>query len=556
MDIRTYLVQNLHAAVTAAFPSESASIESIILEKPKNATYGDFATTVALSLAKTMRKPPKEVAITIMQHFAWDETYVVVDKELLSTITGGFINFCMSTRYLDNVLREVVTNPSNFGRNQVTFPKKMLFEFVSANPTGPMVVVNGRAAAIGDVMARLNEWIGHEVHKEFYINDCGNQIELLGLSILSRYAESKGITIPIPEEGYAGEYIIDLAKSIAADFPEIENQPDNEKTLLFKTEALKRNIAQQKSILLEYGVVYDKWFPESELHKSGMVEAAREQLKTGGHIYSADGAVWFKSSAYGDEKDRVIVRTDGTPTYFLADLAYHLHKASRGYDESYTFWGPDHHGYLPRLEAAVKTLDASGTQFRNFIIQQVNLIRNGQPFKMSKRKGDFVTIADLLKEVGVDAARYFFLMRKISSHFDFDLDLATKKSDENPVFYVQYAHARTCSLLRHAANNGFTKEEIDGADFARLVEPEEMALVKLIHEFPAILMHCVIAVEPHKIPTFCETLSAQFHSFYQKHRILIEDRELSKSRLLLTKGVKNLLALSLSLLGVSSPESM
>jgi arginyl-tRNA synthetase len=322
------------------------------------------------------------------------------------------------------------------------------------------------------------------------------------------------------------------------------------------TEALAIIIEQQRSILTTYGVTYDRWFRESELHKSNAPASVLKLLREQNLTYQKDGAEWFVSSRFGDEKDRVLVRNDGSPTYFLSDLSYHVHKASRGYDESYTFWGPDHHGYIPRLENAVSALALGPTVFRNFIIQQVNLIKDGKPFRMSKRKGDFITISELLDMAGVDAVRYFFLMRRLSTHFDFDLSLAQKQSDENPVFYVQYAHARTCSLIKHALERGFTLEEITGASPQALVEPEELDVVKSIAEFPLVLENAARFVEPHRITQYLEELAGVFHHSYQKHRIVTDDRQLSLSRLLLTMGVRNTIKLGLELLGVSAPERM
>jgi arginyl-tRNA synthetase len=479
------------------------------------------------------------------------------DRDLSWSLVGGFINFRLSRTYLFSALALAVRNPESFGRKQADRPKKMLFEFVSANPTGPMVVVNGRAGAIGDVMARINQWLGHSVDREFYVNDFGNQVELLGKSIACRYFQEKGIgSYQIPEGGYEGDYIKDLALSIASLHPEIEKMDTQGVEQLFKTKALSIIIEQQRTVLESYGVRYNTWFRESELHKTNAPVSVLKLLREQSLTYQQDGAEWFMSSKYGDEKDRVLVRTDGSPTYFLSDLSYHVHKASRGYDESYTFWGPDHHGYIPRLESAVKALSIGNTVFRNFIIQQVNLIRDGKPFRMSKRKGDFITITELLDIVGVDAARYFFLMRRLSSHFDFDLSLATKKTDENPVFYVQYAHARTCSLLKHALDRGFSEEEIAGASPQRLVEPEEIEVIKAIAEFPFAIENAARFVEPHRITAYVEELAAVFHHSYQKHRIVTDDRTLSLSRLLLTMGVRNTIKQGLELLGVSAPERM
>jgi arginyl-tRNA synthetase len=509
-----------------------------------------------MSLAKAVKDSPAAVAKKIMAGFAWDADFVQPDPQLAATVTGGFINFRLSNPFLHRVLSNAAASPQTFGRNQADPPKRILFEFVSANPTGPMVVVNGRAAAIGDTLARVNTWIGNTVEREYYVNDYGNQVELLGASIAARYGQKLGRDCAIPEGGYEGDYIKDLARDIGAAHPELASAPLGEASQVFAREAVSRIIAEQKTILEHYGVKYDRWFRESELHKSDAPQKTLSLLRGKGLAYENEGAVWFKSTQFGDEKDRVLVRQDKSPTYFLADLSYHIHKASRGFDESYTFWGPDHHGYLPRLEGAVNALGLSKTVFKNFIIQQVNLIRDGMPFKMSKRKGDFVAISDLLSEVGADAARYFFLMRRLSSHFDFDMTLATTHSDENPVYYVQYAHARTCSLLVHAQQQGFTTEEIAAASPALLSMPEELDLMKRIAEFPTLLVQVALLVEPQRIPTFLEAFAAEFHVFYQKHRIVTDDRPLSCARLLLTCGVRNVIRLGLDLLGVSAPERM
>lgn len=551
-----YLSTSLRAAAAAAFGEPTVASLEIVIEKPKHVSHGDLASPVALALAKTLKQNPMIVARTLMDSFQWDSRFVTPDPGLCATIAGGFINFRLSPSYLQAALTEVVTSPESYGRNQATPAQRILFEFVSANPTGPMVVVNGRAAAIGDTIARVNAWLGNLVEREYYVNDYGNQVELLGKSIACRYQQSLGREGVIPEGGYEGEYIRDLAQEITAARPDVATMPDADAARLFTAEALTRIMAQQKNILEAYGVNYDRWFRESDLHKSDSPAKVLALLRNKGLVYEKDGAVWFTSTAYGDEKDRVLVRQDGSPTYFLADLSYHAHKASRNFDESYTFWGPDHHGYLPRLEGAVSALGLQKPIFRNFIIQQVNLIRDGQPFRMSKRKGDFITMADLLDEVGVDAMRYFFLMRRLSSHFDFDMTLATTKSDENPVYYVQYAHARTCSLLVHALGQGFAEDEIAVASPDLLVEAEELALLRRIAEFPTLLVQTARLVEPQRITSYLESFAAEFHTFYQKHRIVTDNRSLSCARLLLTRGVRNVIGLGLDLLGVSAPERM
>ena len=552
-----YLKGAFRGAIELKFPSGEAGRVEAVIEKPKQKSFGDLSTPVALSLGKQLRLNPAAVARDIMSVFPWDERFVEPDSDLSRSIVGGFINFRLSRAYLFSALAQAARTPESFGRRHADRPKKMLFEFVSANPTGPMVVVNGRAGAIGDVMARINEWLGNSVEREFYVNDFGNQVELLGKSIACRYFQEKGIgSYQIPEGGYEGDYIKDLALSISSLHPEIEKMAAEGIEQLFKTKALSIIIEQQRAVLETYGVRYNSWFRESELHKSNAPASVLNLLREQRLTYQQDGAEWFMSSKFGDEKDRVLVRSDGSPTYFLSDLSYHVHKASRGYDESYTFWGPDHHGYIPRLESAVKALSIGNTVFRNFIIQQVNLIRDGKPFRMSKRKGDFITITELLDMVGVDAARYFFLMRRLSTHFDFDLSLATKQTDENPVFYVQYAHARTCSLLKHALDRGFSEEEIAGSSPQSLVEPEEIEVIKAIAEFPFVIENAARFVEPHRITTYLEELAGVFHHSYQKHRIVTEDRTLSLSRLLLTMGVRNTIKQGLELLGVSAPQRM
>lgn len=551
-----YLSQALSQAVAAKFPLLNVNDIDITIEKPKQKSHGDLSSPIAMTMAKMLKANPVAIAREIMSAFVWDSRFIEPDPDLKHTIAGAFINFKCSHEYLHNIMLGIAVHPETFGRNIVTSPKKMLFEYVSANPTGPMVVVNGRAAAIGDIMVRINQWIGNTVEREFYVNDYGNQVVLLGKSMEVRYQQNKGIEGVIPEGGYEGDYVKDMALEIAAKHPEIDLLPTEERETLFMNEALETLIGQQKAILADYGVTYDRWFRESQLHASGAPQKVLNLLRDQNLTYMQDGAEWFLSTKFGDEKDRALVRSNGVPTYFLADLSYHMEKASRGYDESYTFWGPDHHGYIPRLEHAVNALNLNKTVFKNFIIQQVNLIRDGQPFRMSKRKGDFITISDLLENVSVDAARYFFVMRRLSTHFDFDMSLALKQSDENPVFYIQYAHARTCSLIRHAEDRGFTMDEILAANPDILVEPEALEVIKAIGEFPGTLLYAARYVEPHRITAYLENCASAFHHFYQIHRIVTDNREASLARLLLTVGVRNALRTALSIIGITAPERM
>jgi arginyl-tRNA synthetase len=556
MDIKNYLSETLHAAVQRHFPEAGVSAGDIVIEEPRQKQYGDLSSPVAMLLAKKLKQRPDTIARTLMQDFAWDSSMVEPDPALAHTIIGGFLNFTVSKAYLHDVLQQLVARPECFGAGQVAHPSHMLIEFVSANPTGPMVVVNARAAAIGDAISRINSHIGNRVTREYYVNDYGSQIKLLGQSIAHAYFTKKGHTYPRPENGYAGDYIQHLAEQIAHAHPEMEEMNTREVERLCAREGLAANLAGQKETLQRYRVEFDNWFHEQTLHRDGYPEKILSILKSKALVYRADNAVWFRAIEFGDEKDRVLVRSDGSPTYFLADLAYHHYKASRGFDTCITFWGPDHHGYLPRLEAAVKTVVATSTTFYNYIIQQVSLIRDGKPFRMSKRKGTFITIEDLVEEVGVDAARYFFLRRKLNAHFEFDIDLALKRSEENPVYYVQYAHARTCNVLQHAYAHGYQDRTIEHADPGLLVQDEEKQLLKHMAMFPDTLLKSAHHVEPHRLASYIEELAALYHQFYQKHRIVTEDTATSAARLLLTLGVRNCLRNALSLLGVTAPEHM
>ena len=555
-EVRSYLSRSLCDAVTEAFPEIGLTPAQVVVEKPKNPSFGDISSPLPVSLARTLKRPPAEIARRLMDSFRWDRSFIEPDPELGRTVRGGFLNFKLSREYLDDLLGRLVKAPEDFGRNQVREPHSILLEFVSANPTGPMVVVNARAAAVGDVTARLHEWIGNSVKREYYVNDYGRQIKLLGASLAARYLQSKGKAATVPEGGYEGEYVTELTQRIVRECPEVEVLEESDLGEFFQTRALEYNLIDQRRILSAYGVEYDTWFRESILHREGQTDAVVDILGKKGLVYEADGARWFRSSGFGDEKDRVMVRGDGEPTYFLADIAYHVAKAERGFDESYTFWGPDHHGYLPRLEAAVEALELRKPLFKNFIIQQVNLIRDGRPYLMSKRRGEIVTMSDLIDQVGVDAARYFFLMRRLSSHFDFDMDLAVRRSEDNPVYYVQYAHARTCNVLLHAAARGYSPEAIAGAQPDALDQPEELEILKIAAEFPHIVRLAAETVEPRKLTSYAEIVAAAFHQFYQKHRIVTDDAPRTKARLLLTTAVRNLLRTTFVLLGVTAPERM
>jgi arginyl-tRNA synthetase len=429
-----------------------------------------------------------------------------------------------------------------------------MVEYVSANPTGPMNIVNARAAAIGDALVRLLAASGHAAKSEFYVNDAGRQVDLLGLSLQARYREHVGQPGAFPEDGYQGAYVSELA----AQFPPEEAAAAlaDPKATRFREWSLEHMLAWQREDLAHYGMRFDRWFRESDLHAGGKLDQALAELEKRGHVYESEGAKWFRSTAFGDEKDRVLVRSNGEPTYFLADIAYHADKYERGFRKVIDLWGPDHHGHVQRLQSALVAYGLPEGFLEVLIVQFVKLLSGGEPVKMSKRAGEFITLRELVDEVGADNARYFFLMRSATTPLDFDLDLAKKQSDENPAYYVQYAHARIASLVRYAESNGIEEPKDPGASVRLLDAPEELAVLKELALFPDIVRGAARAREPHRVPAYLQRASESFHRFYHVHRVVTEDRERSQARLLLCLGARRVLANGLGLLGVSAPERM
>jgi arginyl-tRNA synthetase len=524
------------------------------LEVPRIAEHGDYATNLALALAKVVGRPPRQVAEALVAGL--DLGPAVLEA---ATIAGpGFVNFRLSRARLGADLVAAVEAGDAWG----TWPADaaappLLVEFVSANPTGPMNVVNARAAAVGAALVRLARAAGRRADSEFYVNDAGRQVDLLGASVAARFGERIGTPVPLPEDGYQGAYLVD----VAAEVPEDEGRAALARgdARWFRDFALERMLAWQERSLAAYGTVFDRWFRESELHAGGALAATLAALESTGHVYESEGAKWFRSSAFGDEKDRVLVRGNGEPSYYLADIAYHRDKAARGWARSLDLWGPDHHGHVARMSAAMQALGLPAEFFRVTIVQFVRLLSQGELVKMSKRAGEFVTLDDLLEEVGPDCAKYFFLMRSTSSHLDFDLDLAKAQNSDNPAYYVQYAHARVASLLRVAAEKGLEPpvdraERLAAADL--LAAPEERALLRLIAHFPELVRGAAEAEEPHRVTAFLAQVAAAFHQFYHEHRIVTDDPALSRARLLLARGVQQTIKNGLALLGVSAPERM
>ncbi len=549
-DIESYLKEVILKALPALGVSE-AEPRKIVLERPKNPEHGDLSTNIAMQLARELKKNPRAIADELVQNLQLDPNLVTRTE-----IAGaGFINFFLSEGYYRQALADIVAAGVRFGTRDWGQRTRVQIEFVSANPTGPLNVVSARAATVGDVLARLMKACGFDVQTEYYVNDAGRQVRLLGQSVSARYMELLERDEPFPEEGYHGDYVRDLARDILEEHGPKYAEVDPElRWQEFTKFALAKLIARQKAVLERYRVTFDNWFHESELRAKNAHLKLLETLKQKGLTYERDGAVWFKSSEYGDEKDRVLVTKEGEPTYFLVDVAYHVNKYERGFEKLYDLWGPDHHGYIPRMKAALLALGYPRDSFEVNIIQQVNLMREGKVVKMSKRAGKLIEMEELIEEVGVDVARFFFLERRSQSPLDFDLDLAKNTSEENPVYYVQYAHARICNILKFAEEQGVKSEA--GANLELLQQPEELALVKKLLEFPEVVSGAARFLEPHRLPNYLQDLAATFHRFYHHHRVVTENRELTRARLVLVQATRIVLANALDLLGISAPERM
>jgi arginyl-tRNA synthetase len=522
-----------------------------LLEKPKQDGHGDAASTAALILAKTVNKAPRVVAQEIVDHFQSDPFII----EKIEIAGPGFIDFYLSPTCLRQAVYDIVVEGEGYGRSDRGANRRIQLEFVSANPTGPLNIVSARAASVGDVLVNLLNACGYDARREFYVNDAGRQIDLLGASLAARYLTEFGEETPIPEEGYHGEYVRDLAKKIIAEEgDQYLRLSSEERNYRFSRKALTYMIERHQQSMKTFGVVYDEWFLESSLRETDEHLKVLDKLKQSGFTYENDGAVWFKSSAFGDEKDRVLMTGDGRPTYFLVDIAYHENKFARGFERLIDFWGPDHHGYIARMSAALQALGHPKEVFAVSIIQQVNLLRDGQPVKMSKRAGEIVEMDELVQEVGVDVTRYFFVDRRTSQPMDFDIETAKKQSDDNPSYYVQYAHARICSVLAHAEERGYSPATplLPTA----LSESEALAVVKKLLDFPVVIIKAADTLEPHRLTGYLTELATLYHKFYHELQIVTDNRETTEARLMLCMATRQVLANGLRLLGVSAPTRM
>jgi arginyl-tRNA synthetase len=548
-------LRQLIAGIVTALPGIDAGEPPIVaLESPRSRAHGDLACSAAMPLASRLRKPPVQIA----QQIAEQIQAKLPSSSLAGAIASvevkppGFINFFLSNEFLASVLREIVKRGPEYGRINYGQKQKAMVEFVSANPTGPLSVAHGRQAAVGDALASVLGFAGYQVDREYYLNDEGTQIELLGSSLLVRAQQQLGRSAEIPENGYKGDYMIDAAKKwLDQNSPAIVDQPDAQKKA--KEFIVKELTEVIRAELDRFGVKFSRWYPQSSLDQNDYLNQTLELLKKRGDLYEQEGAWWLRSTAYGDDKDRVVIRSDGRLTYIAADIAYHRTKFERGYQRLVNLLGPDHHGYIIRLKASVQAMGFDPSWLHVLIVQLCTLKRGEEIIPMSTREGKFTTLTEVMDEVGVDAARFFFLLRKIDAHLEFDLELAKKHSLDNPVYYIQYAHARISRIAENAAQE---KISVDQADLALLKAPEERLLLEVMRNFPNIIELTARTLETYAIVAYLQELAAAFHKFYDAHRIIGSEPAVAAARLQLCAGVKTVLGNGLRLLGVSAPEKM
>ncbi len=537
-------------------------IPNVEIEIPKSEAHGDLATTIAMNLARQLKKPPKKIAEEIISEIKKQDT----PFEKIEIAGAGFINFTFKSEYLSGELKRLLTEGSSFLRQDIGRGRRIQIEFVSANPTGPLHIGHGRGAAYGNALSNILKASGYNVQKEYYINDAGVQVRLLGQSVYVRYQHLLGNDIPFPEDGYKGGYIEKISEEI---IKEVSNKyldvSFGECAEFFTGYAYKKMLADISHDLQDFGVVFDRWQSEKELYQQteggteeSIVQHAIDELRVMDYIYEKDGAVWFRSTDFGDDKDRVIIKKDGEYTYFASDIAYHKDKLDRGFDAIVNIWGADHHGYIPRIKALLKAFSLPEEKFKVILIQMVTLLRHGSPVSMSKRAGEFITLREVVDEVGADTTKFIFLTRRSEASLDFDIDIAKEQSSENPVFYVQYAFARIASIFRQAEERiqGFKGLRVQDINLSLLKEAEEISIIKKLLQYPMIFEGAAYAFEPHRITYYLQELAKLFHSYYNKHRVISDEEALTNARLQLCRAVQIVLQEGLQMLGVSAPERM
>jgi arginyl-tRNA synthetase len=550
--VQNKLKEEIKQAVLKAGLAQEEQIPSVVLELPKEKAHGDYSTNMAMQLARVAKKPPRKIAEELVESF--DKSKASIEK--IEIAGPGFINFYMNNSYLTDLIPTILGAGSKYGETNVGAGEKIQVEFVSANPTGDLHLGHARGAAVGDSLCNVLAKAGYDVSREYYINDAGNQINNLALSVEARYFQALGQDREMPADGYHGADIVGIGKKLAEEHGDkFVNMPDEQRFETFRDCGLKYEMEKLKRDLENFRVSFDVWYSETSLYQNGKIDTALAALREKGHIYEEDGATWFRSTTFGDDKDRVLIKQDGSYTYLLPDIAYHKDKLERGFEKLINIWGADHHGYIPRMKAAIQALGYEGDALEVEIIQLVHLYKNGEKMKMSKRTGKAVTMRDLIEEVGLDATRYFFAMRSADTHMDFDLDLAVSQSNDNPVYYAQYAHARICSILRAAEEQGFTVDE--KADFSLVGAEKEVDLLKKLGEFPQAVAEAAVKRVPHRVTNYIFELASAFHSFYNAEKVLdAEQKERTAARLGLVQSVQITLKNALSLIGVSAPEKM
>ncbi|MBI3615476.1 MAG: arginine--tRNA ligase [Candidatus Omnitrophica bacterium] len=534
---------------------DSQAKPSVTLEIPRTRAHGDLSSSIAMQLASQLRRPPQEIASSLAERL----TLLLKESSLRDSIERvevkppGFINFFLNPSFLHSLLKQVLAEGPNYGRSSLGGGRRALVEFVSANPTGPLSVAHGRQAAVGDALANLLGFAGYRVAREYYLNDEGTQIDLLGASILARAKETLNLPSSFPENGYKGGYVVTFGERLAeiSGRKVLEGSGAQETARKFGVRELTKVI---RGDLDRFGIRFDRWFPQSSLNRWGYLNRSLGLLKRNGTLYLSEGAWWLKSTAFGDDKDRVVIRSDGRLTYIAADIAYHRKKFQRGFKLLVNLWGPDHHGYISRLKAAVQAMGYPPEALQIRIVQLCTLKRGAETIPMSTREGEFITLTQVIQEVGKDAARFFFLLRKSDAHLEFDLELAKKHSLENPVYYIQYAHARISSILAY-------QKQQKGAgslssDYSLLIAPEELTILRVLREFTGVVELSAKSLEPFGIVAYLQELAEAFHRFYDNHRVVSDSKELTAARLALVKGVQTVISTGLRLLGVSAPEKM
>ncbi|MDO8281043.1 MAG: arginine--tRNA ligase [Thermodesulfovibrionia bacterium] len=554
-------VKNAIEALMDAWGLEN--IPAIDVEIPRDESHGDVATTIAMSLARPLRRSPKMIAEEIVKKIMEQPG----PFQKVETAGSGFINFTYHNEYYHEKLKKLLKEGHEFFRTDIGQGKKVQVEFVSANPTGPLHIGHGRGAAVGNALCNLLKSAGYEVEREFYVNDAGMQVKLLGLSVYTVYQQMLGNEMPFPENGYKGDYVKDISEEMKLKVSDkYHNIPFKDCSDIFTDFAYKKMLADLARDLREFGIGFDRWQSEKELYDKGAVKDALEHLKKNGLAYEKDGALWFRSTDFGDDKDRVVVKNDGEFTYFASDIAYHKEKLDRGFDTIIDIWGADHHGYIPRIRAVLKAFGLSEEKFKVILVQIVSLLREGKPVQMSKRSGEFITLREVMDEVGADIAKFIFLTRRSDSHLDFDIEIAKRESSENPVFYVQYAFARISSIFRQVKERniqtclpvgmGFSSSTMPEIDLSILKEDDEISLIKKLLHYTMVFEGAVATYEPHRITFYLQELARHFHSYYNKHRVISDDNDLTVARLYLCRSVQIVLEEGLNILGVKAPERM